>query len=84
MNVGEIKVKGIKKNITDKGISWNLYGITPFEPWESQNSVGFKVVSEWTRCNLDSLKPETIIKPFYSKGFRGIAQFSSFTIVKEA
>lgn len=77
MNVGEVKVLGITKNVSDKGTSYNIYGYTPFEDWENTRegsiSVGYKTVNEWTRVDLSLVKPNDVIKLRYGKGFQGKA-----------
>ena len=59
-------------------------GETPFEEWES-DSVGNKVVSEWTnRVDLSYLKPGDIVTLSYAKGFQGAAVLNNVSVVSQA
>lgn len=81
---GEVKILGIRK--VDKGgkVSFNLYGETPFEIWET-DALGSKVVQEWTnRVDLSYLNPGDIVKLSYAKGFQGAAVLNNVTVVSKA
>lgn len=85
MKVGEVKILGIRKVEKGDKVSFNLYGETPFEDWEMENSVGMKVVQEWTnRVDLSSLKPGDIVTLSYAKGFQGAAVLNNVTVVSQA
>ena len=77
MKAGQVQVVGITRNVSEKGISYTLHGITPFEDWEANSdrgtSVGFKTISEWTRVDLSDIKPQELITLRYGKGFQGKA-----------
>ena len=84
MKEGEVKILGIRK--VDKGgkVSFNLYGETPFELWET-DALGSKVVQEWTnRVDLSYLNPGDIVTLSYAKGFQGAAVLNNVTVVSKA
>ena len=85
MKVGEVRILGIKKTEKDNKVSFNLYGETPFEDWEAGNSVGTKVVQEWTnRVDLSYLNPGDIVTLSYAKGFQGAAVLNNVTVVSKS
>lgn len=85
MKVGEVRILGIKKTEKENKVSFSLYGETPFEDWEMDNSVGTKVVQEWTnRVDLSSLKPGDVVTLSYAKGFQGAAVLNNVTVVSQA
>ena len=84
MKVGEVKILGIKKTEKEDKVSFNLYGETPFEDWET-NAVGSKVIQEWTnRVDLSYLKPGDVVTLSYAKGFQGAAVLNNVTVVSQA
>lgn len=85
MKKGQFQIVGIQKREKDGKTSWILHGITPFEDWEVTNSVGEKVISEWTnRVDCTVLKPGDIVEFQYAKGFQGAAVLSNIRIVEKA
>ena len=85
MKVGEVRILGIKKTEKENKVFFSLYGETPFEDWEMGNSVGTKVVQEWTnRVDLSSLKPGDVVTLSYAKGFQGAAVLNNVTVVSQA
>ena len=85
MEKGTVKIVGIMKRVKDGNVSWTIHGITPFEDWEMENSVGYKTISEWTnRVDCSSLKPGDIVSFVYSKGFQNMAVLSNITILEKA
>lgn len=85
MKVGEVRILGIKKTEKEDKVSFSLYGETPFEDWEAGNSVGTKVVQEWTnRVDLSYLKPGDVVQLWYVKGFQGAAVLNNVTVVSQA
>ena len=84
MKVGEVKILGIKKIEKDNKVSFLMYGETPFEDWEMDNSVGSKVIQEWTnRVDLSNLKPGDVVTLSYAKGFQGAAVLNNVTVVSQ-
>jgi len=84
MKVGEVRILGIKRTEKEGKVSYTLHGETPFEEWES-DSVGNKVVSEWTnRVDLSYLKPGDIVTLSYAKGFQGAAVLNNVSVVSQA
>ena len=79
MKSDEMKVIGLQKREKDGKVSYTIHAEMLFDEWE--NGQGFKAVTEWTRIDCSSLKSGMIIKPFYSKGFKGAAVLSGFDIV---
>ena len=85
MEKGQVQIVGIQKREKDGNVSWTIHGLTPFEDWESSNSVGTKVISEWTnRVDCTVLKPGDIVEFQYAKGFQGAAVLSNIRIIEEA
>ena len=85
MEQGTIKIVGICKREKDGKVSFIIYGITPFEEWEASNSIGVKVISEWTnRVDCSSLKPGDIVKFSYIKGYQDKAVLDNITVVEKA
>lgn len=85
MEKGTVKIVGITKREKDGKVSYILHGITPFEDWESENSVGSKVISEWTnRVDCSSLKPGDVVALSYTKGYQGAAVLNNITLVEKA
>lgn len=82
MNVGEIKVVGVSSYSKDGKTSYTLHGYTPFEDWESGQ--GFKSVTEWTnRVDLSGLKPNSVVRPIYGKGFQGKAVLINVEVLSD-
>jgi hypothetical protein len=81
MKVGQVQVIGVRPYEKDDKKSWTLYGMTPFEDWET-GGLGFKTIEEWTnRVDLGFLKPGDVIELQYSKGFKGAAVLSNVMVV---
>ncbi len=84
MKEGEVKILGIRKVEKGGKVSFNLYGETPFELWET-DALGSKVVQEWTnRMDLSYLNPGDIVTLSYAKGFQGAAVLNNVTVVSKA
>ena len=84
MKEGEVKILGIRKVENAGKVSFNLYGETPFELWET-DALGFKVVQEWTnRVDLSYLNPGDIVTLSYAKGFQGAAVLNNVTVVSKS
>ncbi len=84
MKEGEVKILGIRKVEKAGKVSFNLYGETPFEPWET-DALGSKVVQEWTnRVDLSYLNPGDIVTLSYAKGFQGAAVLNNVTVVSKS
>lgn len=81
MENGQIKVIGIQKREKDGKVSYTLHGYQKFEDWE--NGIGFKAISEWTRCDLSEVKSGMVLVPVYGKGFQGKAVLSGVHIVAD-
>lgn len=85
MEIGTVKIVGVVKREKDGKVSYSIYGVTPFEDWESANSIGMKVVSEWTnRVDCSSLKPGDIVQFSYAKGYQNTAVLNNITIVEKS
>ena len=84
MKIGEVKILGIRKVEKGDKVSFNLYGETPFELWET-DALGTKVVQEWTnRVDLSKLNPGDVVTLSYAKGFQGAAVLNNVTVVSQA
>lgn len=84
MKEGEVKILGIRKVEKAGKVSFNLYGETPFELWET-DALGSKVVQEWTnRVDLSYLNPGDIVTLSYAKGFQGAAVLNNVTVVSKS
>ena len=84
MKVGEVRILGIRKVEKAGKVSFNLYGETPFELWET-DALGSKVVQEWTnRVDLSYLNPGDVVTLSYAKGFQGVAVLSNVTVVSKS
>lgn len=84
MKNGQIQVVGVSSYEKDGRKSYTIHGISPFEDWESNNSIGMKVVNEWTnRVDLSEIKPGQIVQPIYGKGYQGKAIILDVAIVSE-
>ena len=85
MKQGTVQIVGIKKSEKNSKVSWSIYGITPFEPWEEENAVGCKVVTEWTnRVDCSGLKPGDTVELSYTKGFQNTAVLNNITVIEKA
>ena len=86
MKSGECQVMGITRVEGEKGVSYTLHAVTPFEDWECNGdhskAVGLKCISEWTRLDLSALKPNMVIRLRYGKGFKGQAVLSGYDEIK--
>lgn len=85
MEIGTVKIVGVVKREKDGKVSYTIHGVTPFEDWESENSIGMKVVSEWTnRVDCSHLKPGDIVQLFYTKGYQGSAVLNNIILVEKS
>lgn len=86
MKEGQVKIVGIAPYQKDGKVSYNIYGVTPYSPYEVENgAIGEKVVKEWTnRIDCSILKPGDIVEFSYAKGFRDMAVLNNITVVTPA
>lgn len=77
---GQVLVIGIKRNVKNDRISYNLYGQTPFDPYFKDSVQGMQTFEEWTTCDLSGLKIGDIIVPLYAKGREGKAYMRDYSL----
>lgn len=80
LKVGEVQIIGLKKNVKDEKVSYNIFGITPFDDFESSGT-GLKTFQEWTVTDLSGLKTGNVIIPLYGKSSSGKAYLKGYRIV---
>ena len=71
MKIGEVQIVGIVPNEKNGKVSYSIYGVTPFEDYETERGgMGMKSIQEWTnRVDCSVLKPGDIVRVMVNDAF---------------